>query len=76
MSIDDAVLEKMKILSSEEKQRVLEFVTTLVRAHTTETAQHDKRWQNNPAIGIWKDREDIKDSAEWVREQRNQEQRY
>ena len=30
-------------------------------------------WRAHPAFGMWKDREDMKDSAKWVRELRKKE---
>jgi hypothetical protein len=30
-------------------------------------------WENEPFIGMWKDREDMKNSQQWVRQLRQQE---
>ncbi len=32
-------------------------------------------WKNHPCIGMWKDREDMKDSVQWVRDLRQRQWR-
>jgi hypothetical protein len=56
-----------------EQQKVLEYAQTLQRQEDAVNTRHEPgSWRNDPAFGMWKDREDMKDSVEWVRQIRKQ----
>lgn len=46
---------------------------SLVQEEQQEARPEKEAWRNHPAIGLWKDREEMQDSAAWVRELRCQQ---
>ena len=73
MSIEQAILEKVRSLAPEKQQEILDFAEFLVqKAQATETSTKID-WQNSPSIGMWQDREEMQDSTNWVRHRRQQE---
>ncbi|GAP95841.1 DUF2281 domain-containing protein [Leptolyngbya sp. NIES-2104] len=80
MSSESLVIEKLKMLSPERQQEVLDFIEFLQQkdqsqAADDQTAQLDNfksDWISDPFFGIWRDREDLEDSATWVRQIRQQ----
>lgn len=75
MSTTETVLEMVKRLTPEQQQKVIEYVQALKQEqHSAETDEQKSKpkssWRDSPAVGMWKDREDMKDSVEWVRQMR------
>ena len=70
MTIAETVAQTVKTLSIEEQQQVLDFVIFLQQKQSNENSQ--RSWQNHPAIGIWKDRDDMRDSVDWVKKTRQE----
>jgi hypothetical protein len=64
-------METLQELTPEQQQKVLEYAQTLQQEEdTVATLRKAGSWHNHPAIGMWKDREDMKDSVDWVRQMR------
>jgi len=63
-------------LSAEAWRTVADFVTFLKKQHELEhhpTTQNGPNLSQQPFIGMWRDRDDLKDSSAWVRKTRQQE---
>ncbi|MBE9225005.1 DUF2281 domain-containing protein [Phormidium sp. LEGE 05292] len=75
MNIEDAILEKLKILPVEKQQEVLDFAEFL--AQKVEVTNHSikENWRDEPFVGMWQQREEMSDSSAWVRHTRQQEWR-
>lgn len=73
MTLEQAILEKVRSLPIEKQQEILNFADSLTQKSQADTADTKTDWQNNPSIGMWKDREDMQDSTDWVRQTRKQE---
>ncbi len=67
MTVEQAILETLKVLPPE-KQELLAFAESLVQKAETEGVEAQADWQDDPFAGMWKDREEIKDSGDWVRQ--------
>lgn len=81
MSSESIALEKLKALSPERQQEVLDFIEFLQlkdqaqasKLPTDQAAQTPKSdWTSDPFFGIWRDREDLQDSTAWVKQIRQQ----
>lgn len=83
MSSESIVVEKLKALSPERQQEVLDFIEFLQlkdqarmsnspidQASQLLAAKSD--WTSDPFFGIWRDREDLQDSTAWVKQIRQQ----
>jgi tRNA A-37 threonylcarbamoyl transferase component Bud32 len=70
MSVTDAVLAAVESLSPAQQQEVLAFAQALKQS--SEATEVSNRWLESPFVGIWKDREDMQNSVEWVRQMRQQ----
>jgi hypothetical protein len=68
--IEQAILEKVRSLPIEKQQEILNFADSLMQKYQTNTADTKTDWQNNPSIGMWKDREDMQDVTAWVSQTR------
>lgn len=67
----DSLVEIINSLTTEERENLeqkLHFPALI-----TETEIDQSNLQDEPFIGMWKDREDMKDSSQWVRQLRQQE---
>jgi len=73
MTVEQAILETLKVLPPEKQQEILEFAESLVQRVEAETAEDQADWQNDPFVGMWKDREEMQDSGAWVRQLRQQQ---
>ncbi len=63
-------------LPAEAQQQVADLITLLRRCHGTEPAQEDVgkiSLAEEPFVGLWSDREDVRDSGAWVRRLRGRE---
>lgn len=73
MTIGQAILETLKGLPLEKQQEVLEFAELLVQGVQAGLAATQTDWENDPFVGMWKDREEMQDSVAWVRQLRQQQ---
>ncbi len=73
MTVEQAILEALKGLPPEKQQEILKFAESLVKRVEAETAEDQAGWQNDPFVGMWKDREEMQDSEAWVRQLRQQQ---
>lgn len=73
MTIEEAIIEKLRELPPEKQQEILDFAEFLVQKVQTERRTAQVNWQTDPCIGMWKDRADMQDSTAWVRQIRQQE---
>ena len=62
------ILQALDALSDEELEAPVAHAEAILRERIKKT-----RLRADPAIGMWKDREDMEDSAAWVREVRQRE---
>jgi len=63
-------------LPPEAQREVFDFVAFLKSRYPITPAQPSKKpgiLAEEPFIGMWKDREDMQDSTDWVRDQRRKE---
>jgi hypothetical protein len=63
----------VRSLPIEKQQEILNFANSLTQKSQIATAEFKTDWQNNHSIGMWKDREDMQDSTDWVRQTRKRE---
>jgi hypothetical protein len=70
-----SIIRDIDSLPPEAQKQVIDFVAFLkTRYPTTAGASKTKRkLVDEPFIGMWRDREDLKDSSAWVRELRRRE---
>jgi len=72
----DKIYNDISTLPPEAQRQVADFVAFLrARYKTSQTPKIAKRDSilNEPFIGMWKDREDMKDSRKWLRNVRKSE---
>ncbi len=63
-------------LSAEARRQVVDYVTLLKKQHELvrrPTKQNGPNLSRPHFIGMWRDRDDLKDSSAWVRKTRQQE---
>lgn len=63
----ESLLQIILSLSVEERQLLEE------RLHPGQSSSGQLNWQTNSFIGMWRDREEMQDSTQWVRAIRQQE---
>lgn len=85
MSFEALAVEKLKTLSPERQREVLDFIEFLQAKEQRQSSETNEAkesinsealkadWQAEPFFGIWRDREDMKDSTEWVKQVRQQQ---
>jgi hypothetical protein len=61
------ILKALDTLTNDELEAVIDRAEAILQERVRKVPLAE-----DPAIGIWKDREDMKDSAAWVRRQREQ----
>ena len=64
------VSKKIKQLPPEAKRQVQDFIDFLYQRYTMKESlkkPKSSKLSESPFFGIWKDREEMKDSAEWVK---------
>ena len=66
-SVQD-ILKALETLTGDELETLIERAEELLRERLAEVPRRE-----DPAIGMWKDREDMQDSAAWVRKLRQSE---
>jgi len=69
------LLEKYEALPSSARKEVDKLVNSLFKPATTrrpKKAKSAKSLTDEPAFGMWKDRKDMEESAEWVRKFRRE----
>jgi hypothetical protein len=69
------ILQDIQNLPPEAQKQVKDFVAFLKVRYGVAPRKKTKRgkWENEPFFGMWKDREDMRDSIKWVRDlRRNQ----
>ena len=64
------ILKALDALSDEELETLIARAETILRERIKKTPLRE-----DPAIGMWQDREDMEDSAAWVREVRQRDWR-
>ncbi len=65
------LIQNFEALPSEAQRQTLNFIAFLHQTYKTDVALPPKskiEWENNPIIGMWRDRQDLADSTAWVRE--------
>jgi mRNA-degrading endonuclease RelE of RelBE toxin-antitoxin system len=69
------ILEDIQNLPPEAQKQVSDFVAFLKARYEVVSRKKSKRGklEDEPFIGMWKDREDMRDSVKWVREVRERE---
>lgn len=70
------LLRELESLPAEAQRQVEDFVALLKKQHelvSHPAKQNGSGMSQQPFIGMWQDREDLKNSAEWVRQTRKQE---
>lgn len=73
MSIEEAILEKVRALPPEKQQEVLDFAEFLGQKVEANKSSTKGSLQDEPFVGMWRDREEMSDSNAWVRRIRQQE---
>lgn len=68
----NSVLSKFKELPPNAQKQANDFVDYLYNRYVKSDPKQtsDKPLSESPFVGMWKDREDMIDSTEWVRHQR------
>lgn len=67
------VSKKIKQLPPEAKQQVQDFIDFLYQRYNLKDSPKKpkiSKLSDNPFFGIWKDRDEMKDSTEWVKKVR------
>lgn len=66
------ILQDIESLPPEAQKQVSDFVAFLQARYTTVPGKRQRRIKmaKEPFIGMWKDREDMRNSTEWVRQLR------
>lgn len=73
MNIEQEVLEKLRRLPRAKQQEVLDFVEFIYQKIQAPVSTGKHNWQEEPFVGLWQDREDLRDSTGWVHNTRQQE---
>lgn len=73
MTLEEAILEKVRVLPIEKQQEILKLAESFAQEVEAAQEQPQMDWKNDPFVGMWKDREDMADSTEWVRQVRRRE---
>ncbi len=69
------ILQEIQNLPPEAQKQVKDFVAFLKVRYGVAPRKKTKRgkWEDEPFFGMWKDREDMRDSTKWMRELRQRE---
>lgn len=65
----DSLVEIINSLTQEERINLEQKL----KVQTSSTKINQSDFQDEPFVGMWKDREDLNDSSRWVRQIRQQE---
>lgn len=74
----EKIIQQLETLPLEGQQQVADFIITLQhRYKSLSLPRHAKKRSvtEEPFIGMWKDREDLKDSTTWIHNLRQREWR-
>jgi hypothetical protein len=71
----DDIWNDFNSLPPEAQQVVADLIAFLRRQTRPSTARKraPREWENEPFVGMWRDREDMEDSSAWVRQLRERE---
>lgn len=71
----DKVMRDFNSLPAEAQRQVADFVAFLQQRYRRPGSPQGKptEWESDPFVGMWRNREDLQDSAEWVRSTRRRE---
>lgn len=71
------IVQDINSLPPEAQKQIADFVAFLQERYTPVPAKKTRRAKlaKEPFIGMWKDRSDMKDSVEWVRQIRREQWR-
>lgn len=70
---NEELLKELSALSREARRRIERYISFLRKAEKHEPkAVSTKSFRDEKFFGMWKDREDMKDSVAWVRKIRNE----
>lgn len=71
------IVQDINSLPPEAQRQVADFVAFLQERYVSVPAKKSRRAKltKEPFIGMWKDRSDMKDSVEWVRQVRREQWR-
>jgi hypothetical protein len=74
MKTNQSIMEELATLPDNARREVVDFIVFLRQRHGRVRAHAKKpSLKREPFLGIWADRADMKDSADWVRENRQRE---
>jgi hypothetical protein len=74
MKTNQSIMEELATLPDNARREVVDFIVFLRQRHGRVRAHAKKpSLKREPFLGIWADRADMKDSAAWVRENRQRE---
>ena len=59
--------------AQKEAAHFIEFLKTRYKSVKAIKTKNDDKVEDEPFIGMWRDREDMQDSSEWVRDLREKE---
>ena len=72
----DELLSQAKKLSPAKRAKLIALLSDDLESESIQPVRHSKRPLSKlAACGMWKDREDMKDSVAWVQELRRREER-
>jgi len=73
----EKLIEDFKSLPEETQQQIAETIANLRTGYKDESLINIKRKiSEEKFVGMWRDREDMKESTEWVRDVRKKEWKY
>jgi hypothetical protein len=74
MKTNQSIMEELATLPDNARREVVDFIVFLRQRHGRVRAHAKKpSLKREPFLGIWADRADMKDSADWARENRQRE---
>ena len=73
MMTENTAIDLLKTLTPEHQKQVINFIAALKDCEHLDNASivdADSSWTADPFFGLWSDRPDIQNSAQWVRQLR------
>ncbi|HMV51089.1 MAG TPA: hypothetical protein PLD20_33655 [Blastocatellia bacterium] len=73
---NEEILRDLALLSPENRRRVMDLIARLRKRDLDDQGQalsENRDWSEEEFVGMWRDREDMRDSTAWVRNLRKQE---
>jgi hypothetical protein len=73
--MDEKVWRDFNSLPAEAQRQVADFIAFLLQRYQRPPAgkREPGDWEREPFVGMWRDREEMRDSTAWVRRTRQQE---